>query len=142
MRRRAARLLEEAFLPAVRALLVTALVVHADETFTRTAGATRYLHVAATEHLSLRHTGDCSAAVIDAGQVLPYLSGVLVRDGYAGYTHLDNVLHAWCGAHLLRDLRGIHEADPEGQLWARAMADTLLGAHRLAAIARQRAVTR
>ncbi len=54
----------------------------------------------------------------------------------AGYTHLTNVLHAWCGAHLLRDLRGIHEADPEGQLWAKAMADTLLEAHRIATTAR------
>jgi hypothetical protein len=33
------------------------------------------------------------------------------------------------GAHLLRDLRGIGEADPAGQLWAKAMADTLLQAH-------------
>ncbi|MFD8006402.1 IS66 family transposase [Streptomyces mirabilis] len=81
LRGRAARLLEESFLPAVRALFVTAPVVHADETFTRTAGATRYLHVAATERLSLRHAGDCSAATIDTGQVLPHLSGVLVRDG-------------------------------------------------------------
>lgn len=136
LRGRAARLLEEGFWPAVRALLVTAPVVHADETFTRTAGATRYLHVAATEHLTLMHTGDRSAATIDAGDVLPHLTGVLVRDGYAGYTHLDQVLHAWCGAHLLRDLRGIHEADPERQLWARAMADTLLEANRLAAAAR------
>ncbi|MEV6945524.1 IS66 family transposase [Streptomyces sp. NPDC051172] len=137
LRGRAARLLEETFLPAVRALIITAPVVHADETFTRTAGATRYLHVAATEHLTLMHTGDRSAATIDAGDVLPHLSGVLARDGYVGYTHLDNVLHAWCGAHLLRDLRGIHEADPEGQLWARAMADTLLEANRLAHAARQ-----
>ena len=44
--------------------------------------------------------------------------------------------HAWCGAHLLRDLRGIHEADPAGQLWAKAMADTLLEANRIATAAR------
>jgi len=136
LRGRAARLLEEAFLPAVRALITLAPVVHADETFTRTAGQTRFLHVAATEHLTLMHTGDRTKAAIDAGGVLPHLSGVLVRDGYAGYTHLDTVLHAWCGAHLLRDLRGIHEADTEGQLWARAMADTLLEANRLAVAAR------
>lgn len=136
VRGRAARLLEDTFLPAVRSLIAGAAVVHADETFTRTAGATRFLHVAATGHLTVMHTGDRSAATIDAGDVLPHLSGVLVRDGYAGYTHLDNVLHAWCGAHLLRDLRGIHEADPEGQLWARAMADTLLEANRLAGAAR------
>jgi transposase len=60
----------------------------------------------------------------------------LAGDGYAGYTHLTDVEHAWCGAHLLRDLRGIHEADPTGQLWAQAMADTLLEAHRTATAAR------
>jgi transposase len=136
LRSRAARLLETTFLPAVRALLVGAPVVHADETFTRTAGRTVFLHVAATEHLTVMHTGNRSAAAIDAGDVLPHLSGVLVRDGYAGYTHLDHVLHAWCGAHLLRDLRGIHEADPQGQLWARAMADALLEANRIAGAAR------
>jgi len=132
LRGRAARLLETTFLPAVRALIATAPVVHADETFTRTAGGTVFVHAAVTEHLTALHTGDRSAKTIDAGDVLPHLTGVLVRDGYAGYAHLDHVLHAWCGAHLLRDLRGIHEADPEGQLWARAMADTLLEAHRLA----------
>jgi transposase len=136
LRARAARLLEEEFLPAVRALLTSAPVVHADETFARAQTKTAFLHVASTSHLTLMHTGDRSAATIDAGDVLPHLTGVLVRDGYAGYTHLDHVLHAWCGAHLLRDLRGIHEADTEGQLWARAMADTLLEAGRLATAAR------
>lgn len=136
LRSRAARLLETVFLPAVRALLAGAPVVHADETFTRAQTKTVFLHVASTAHLTVMHTGNRSAATIDAGDVLPHLSGILVRDGYAGYTHLDNVLHAWCGAHLLRDLRGIHEADPEGQLWARAMADALLEANRIAQAAR------
>lgn len=136
LRGRAARLLEDGFLPAVRGLLARAPVVHADETFARARAKTVFLHVASTAHLTLMHTGDRSAAAIDAGDVLPHLSGVLVRDGYAGYTHLNHVLHAWCGAHLLRDLRGIYEADPEGQLWARAMADTLLEANRLASAAR------
>jgi transposase len=136
LRARAARLLEGTFLPAVRALIATAPVVHADETFTRTAGGTVFVHAAATAHLTVLHTGSRAAKTIDAGDVLPRLTGVLVRDGYAGYSHLDHVLHAWCGAHLLRDLRGIHEADPEGQLWARAMADALLEANRLATAAR------
>lgn len=83
------------------------------------------------------HTGDRSAATIDAGEVLPNLGGVLVRDGYASSTHLDHVLHAWCGANLLRDPSRIHEADPQGQLWARAMADAMLEANRLAASARE-----
>jgi transposase len=139
LRGRAAALIRDGgFLDAVRELLATAPVVHADETFARAAGKTAYVHVACTEHLALMHTGDRSAATIDAGGVLAELGAgqVLVRDGYVGYTHLTNVLHAWCGAHLLRDLRGIHEADPAGQLWAKAMADTLLEAHRIATAAR------
>jgi len=139
LRGRAAALIRDGgFCEAAKRLLATAPVVHADETFARAAGATTYLHVACTDHLTLMHTGDRSAKTIDGGGVLPELSPlqVLVRDGYVGYTHLTNVVHAWCGAHLLRDLRGIHEADPAGQLWAKAMADTLLEAHRIATTAR------
>ncbi|MGH3329100.1 MAG: IS66 family transposase [Streptomycetales bacterium] len=138
LRGRAAALLAEGFVPAVRDLLARAHVVHADETFTRAAGTTAYLHVATTEYLRLMHTGNRSAGTIDDGGVLTELSEgqVLVRDGYPGYAHLSGVLHAWCGAHLLRDLRGIGEADPDGQLWARAIADTLLEAHRIARAAR------
>lgn len=137
LRARAAALIADGgFITAVRALLQSAAVVHADETFARAAGSTAYVHVACTDHLTLMHTGNRSGEAIDAGGVLPHLSGVLVRDGYAGYAHLTNVLHAWCGAHLLRDLRGIFEADPAGQLWAKAMGDTLLEAHRIATVAR------
>ena len=139
LRGRAAALIRNGgFLDAVRKLLATAPVVHADESFARAGGGTAFVHAACTESLTLMHTGDRSAATIDDGGVLPELSlwQVLVRDGYGGYTHLTNVLHAWCGAHLLRDLRGIHEADPAGQLWAKAMADTLLEAHRIATAAR------
>ena len=139
LRGRAAALIREGgFLEAVRKLLAAAPVVHADETFTRADGKTAYVHVACTDHLTLMHTGNRSAEAIDAGGVLTELGAgqVLVRDGYAGYAHLKDVEHAWCGAHLLRDLRGIHEADPAGQLWAKAMADTLLEAHRIATAAR------
>ncbi|MER7960072.1 transposase [Streptomyces sp. NPDC096030] len=59
------------------------------------------------------HPGGRSAHTIDAGEVLPHLTGILVRDGYAGCSSLGHVLHAWCAAHLLRDLRGIREA-PDG----------------------------
>jgi hypothetical protein len=58
------------------------------------------VHVACTEYLTLLRVGDRSAATIDAGGVLAAFTGVLVRDGYAGYEHLQAV-HAWCGAHLL-----------------------------------------
>jgi transposase len=141
IRGRAARRLEKTFLGHMQHLLASAPVLHADETPGRAAGALAYVHVACTEYLTLMHVGDRSAATIDAGGVLGEFTGVLVRDGYAGYTHLQ-AMHAWCGAHLLRDLRSISDADPDGQLWATAMADTLLDANQAAHQARARGADR
>lgn len=135
VRRRAAAALETGFLPHMRALLRTAPVLHADETTGRAAGALRYVHVACTEYLTLMHVGGRSSDDIDAGGVLPEFTGTLMRDGYYGYAHLP-AIHAWCAAHLLRDLRAVSDADPDGQIWALAMADTLLEANQAAHHAR------
>ena len=135
VRRRAAAVLEEVFLPYMRELLATATVLHADETTGRAQGKLSYVHVACTEYLTLLHVGGRCAADIDAGAVLPAFTGTLVRDGYAGYAHLP-AIHAWCGAHIVRDLRSVSDADPAAQLWAIAMADTLNEANRLAHAAR------
>jgi transposase len=129
VRGRAARLLEAGFLPRVRELLRAAGVLHVDETPARADGGLGYVHVAATEFLTAMHTGGRSKADIDAGQVLPGYTGTIVRDGYAGYVHLIDAHHAWCGAHLIRDLAAFGRADPEAQFWASAMADTLTDAH-------------
>lgn len=137
IRGRAARRLEQKFLGHLRVLLTSAPVLHVDETPGRAAGALAYVHVACTEYLTVMHVGDRSAATIDAGGVLAEFTGVLVRDGYAGYAHL-KALHAWCAAHILRDLRSISDADPDGQLWAQAMATTLTDANRAAHQARDR----
>ncbi len=136
VRHRAAVLVEHTFLPRVRALLAQVGVLHADETPGRAAGGLRYVHVAATEFLTALHTGGRAKTDIDAGGVLGHYPGTVVRDGYAGYTHLIEAHHAWCGAHLLRDLRAFHTADPDRQVWAAAMAATLTDAHRDASAAR------
>ena len=135
VRGRAAALLETEFLPHLQTLLPTAGVLHADETTGRAAGELAYVHVACTEYLTLMHVGGRGSDDIDAGGVLPEFTGTLMRDGYAGYAHLPAV-HAWCAAHLLRDLRALSDADPVRQLWAQAMADTLLEANQAAHQAR------
>ena len=114
----AARL--EPFMARVRALLRQAGVIYADETPARAAGSLEYVHVACTQYLTAMHTGGRSAADIDAGGILPGYPGTIVRDGYAGYHHLTDALHAWCGAHNLRDLRDLYTFDPGGQVWARS----------------------
>jgi transposase len=114
------------FVDRVRALLRAARVIGADETPAWVDGGWKYVHVACTDRLTLLHAGSRSKADIDAGGVLVGFTGVLVRDGYAGYDHIDTAKHAECGAHLLRALKAVHESDPGGQEWAEAMANTLL----------------
>jgi transposase len=126
----------EPFMDHVRALLRQARVIYADETPARAASGLEYVHVACTEYMTALHTGGRSAADIDAGGVLDSYDGVIVRDGYAGYAHLTDALHAWCGAHNLRDLRDLYTFDPDGQVWARSMADLLVTANAKATAAR------
>jgi len=132
----AALLASGGFAGRVRDLLRTAPAVHADETPARAAGKLAYVHVACTRYLTLMHIGGRSAADIDAGGVLPGYTGVIVRDGYAGYSHLSDAAHAWCGAHLLRELKDLYEFEPAAQTWAKAMAGLLCEANQAAQAAR------
>jgi transposase len=137
VRGKAAALVEASgFMECIRALLRTAPAVHADETPARAAGGMRYVHLACTRYLTCLHTGDRSAAAIDAGGVLPGYDGVIVRDGYIGYEHLTSALHAWCAVHLLRDLKDLYDFEPAQQTWAREMAGLLIEARDAAAAAR------
>jgi transposase len=120
----------------VRDLLRQAPALFADETPARAAGGLRYVHLACTACLTLMHTGDRSGEAIDAGGVLPGYAGILVRDGYHGYAHLTDAAHAWCAAHLLRDLKGLHDAGPDTGQWAAKIACLLLWARDAAAAAR------
>ena len=124
------------FTDRVKELPGAAAVLYADETPARTAGKLHYVHVACTEFLTAMHTGDRAKEAIDSGGILAGYTGTIVRDGYAGYDHLTGALHAWCGAHGLRDLAGLHRFDPDGQVWARAMADLLIDANAAATAAR------
>jgi transposase len=125
------------FIERVRELLRAAPAVHADETPARAAGGLRYVHLACTAYLTLMHTGDRSSGAIDDGGVLPGYTGIIVRDGYSGYAHLTDALHAWCGARLLRDLKDLYDFEAGKQDWAQDMAALLIGARDAAGEARQ-----
>lgn len=131
VRAKTAALVESSgFTDLVAGLLRRAEAVHAGETPARTAGGLRCVHLACTPYLARVRTGDRSADAVDAGGVLPGYQGILVRDGYhGGCGHLTGALHAWCGAHLLRDLKDLCEFEPRQQDWARQMAGLLIEAH-------------
>ena len=76
----------EGFTTAVRAQLQTAPVAHFDETGGRVAGRLRWIHVAATNTLTLYHRASGRGKdSIDIGGVLPGFAGVAVHDGLSAY---------------------------------------------------------
>jgi transposase len=125
----------DGFLATVRDQLAAAPVAHFDETGARVAGRLGWVHSASTASLSLftMHAKRGKVAM-DAAGVLPRFAGVAVHDGWAPYWRYEDVSHALCGAHLLRELDAITQ-EP-GQGWAAGMAELLVDAKLVADRAR------
>ena len=138
--RRAAALLA-GWLAHLRTRLHDAVVLHADETSARVAGATWWFHVACTPLLTLlvAHERRGQAAVDDAG-VLGEMSGTLVHDRAAMYWNYAGGRHGLCGAHLCRDLAGV-ATDRRHQPWANALRNVLYEANATCDQARARGHT-
>jgi transposase len=119
----------------LKARLISAPLLHVDETGGRTSGVREWIHVASTPLLTLL---DCHARrgveATDAIGVLPAFQGVAMHDRWAPYW-ANGCTHAVCGAHLLRDLAGVAEIASQTS-WAEAMARLLLDAKDLAEQAR------
>jgi transposase len=92
-----------------------------DETGFRIAGQTRWLHTASTLTHTFYRAGEPRSAVPE------FEGGVVVHDHWRAYYALENVLHAFCNAHLLRELQAVSEFDKEP--WAEALRTTLLDAN-------------
>ncbi len=81
----------------VRELLRSLRPVHADETPARAAGGSPTCMWRA-RYLTLMHRRrGLAIASTPEGVPNPGYTGVIVRDGYAGYSHLTDAAHAWCG---------------------------------------------
>jgi len=103
-----------------------AAVAGFDETGTRAVGSLHWLHVVCTEWLTwyFPHPRRGSAAM-DAAGVLPVFGGRAMHDFWDAYLKY-GCGHAFCGAHLLRELIFLWEV--QKQAWAKAMIDHLLAA--------------
>jgi transposase len=105
------------FVEVVRERLAAAPMAHFDETGARVAGRLHWVHSASTSLLSLFTVhAKRGKQAMDAAGVLPDFCGVAVHDGWAPYWRYEHVVHALCGAHLLRELEAI--TDEPGQGWA------------------------
>ena len=137
VRGRAARLLEQHFLPRVRELLQSVGVLHADETPARADGGLEYVHIAATEWLTAMHTGGRSQGRHrQRRRSCPATRAPSCATATPATPTSPTPCTPGAAAHLLRDLAAFHRADPDKQVWATAMADLLLDAHHHAQAAR------
>ena len=128
--------------PALKAItqyLVSADVVHFDETGFRTAGKLAWVHSASRGKFALFtvHARRGRDGMKAAG-VLPSFAGIAVHDAWAPYDTFGNVAgHALCGAHVLRELVAVTETGTDlDKTWAQQAIDALLALSEAAQAAR------
>jgi transposase len=132
VRRIAGRL--DASLNAIRRALITADVVHFDETGFRVAGKLAWVHSASSGKFALITVhGKRGREAMDAAGVLPFSGGIAVHDCWSPYDTYTQVTHALCNAHALRELQAVTDATSAGKwCWATQAADALRDMKRLA----------
>jgi len=93
-------------------------VRHLDETGFRIAGKLQWLHTTSSLAFTFYRADEKRGAIPADLQ-----GGVVVHDHFMPYRQLDTVDHAFCNAHILRELQSLIEFDKEP--WAEAMRDML-----------------
>ena len=108
-------------LEAIRAGIISSEVVHFDETGIKENGVRKWLHTASTEKLTYQFADvkRGNEAMKSEKSVLPEFKGVAVHDCWGSYFGFDEMTHATCNAHILRELTGIIEND--SSKWAASM---------------------
>lgn len=108
--------------------LLQSPVNHFDETGLRVAGKLHWLHNCSNAKFTYLfvHAKRGKKALNNPASLIPTYEGWAVHDCWASYFGYESCRHAVCGAHLLRDLRGLIE---QGSHWAARMHDLLLYAY-------------
>ena len=93
----------------VKVALLAEPVLYADETGSKVNGKLQWLHILTCASYTLygHHRSRGYDALVAMG-VLPDYRGTLMHDAWRTYLSLP-MDHALCNAHLLRELRGLHE---------------------------------
>jgi len=111
------------FNDAVLEAIKKAAVKHLDETGMRVTSKTQWVHVISTTLLTHYRIDP------KRGSLLQGIVGKIVHDHWKPYFTLEDVLHALCNAHHLRELKALIEVDKEA--WAQDMYTLLKEASRL-----------
>ena len=109
----------------IREGLRESAVLGVDETGLRVRGRQDWVHVTATDKLTLLvHHRKRGAPAITGIDILPQYEGVCVHDGFSSYDQYRRCRHAQCNAHLLRELNYVIETSKPQ--WAVEMKALLL----------------
>jgi transposase len=109
-------------------LIAQSPIAHADETGLRVEGKLHWLHLASTPRLTWYGVHEKRGGeAIRHFNLLPRFAGRLIHDCWSPYFKLE-CDHGLCNAHLLRELKFLHEVCR--QKWAKPMADLLVDMHR------------
>jgi transposase len=114
----------------LKALFISGKFQHADETGIRIKGLLHWVHVNATQWLTLYgwHRKRGHEALESIG-IWPQFQGRAMHDRWSSYDRYA-CAHSLCGAHLLRDC--LYVAEQEKQPWAQSMFDLLLAMNKAA----------
>lgn len=110
----------------IRSKVAGAKVAHFDETGIRVGGKLLWVHNSSTAKLTYQsvHEKRGQEGMEDNG-VLPQFTGIAVHDCWSPYWKYGESEHAVCCAHLLRELTGIQESNPE-HTWASDFMELLI----------------
>lgn len=111
----------------IRLKMISLALFHCDETGSRVDGKTCWVHVASDQDYTYLTINQKRGQIgMDAANVMPHARGIIVHDCWGSYWKYQDVTHAICCAHLLRELNGVIENHPE-QTWAVRFKKLLLG---------------
>ncbi|MCK5197804.1 MAG: IS66 family transposase [Spirochaetales bacterium] len=111
------------FMGMVKQEMIDAKIMHNDETGINIRGILHWLHTAGNEKYTFLypHKKRGQVAFDDIG-ILPKFKGVSVHDFWKPYEKY-NCSHAYCNAHLIRELTFVHENLQQN--WASEMMDLI-----------------
>ena len=108
----------------IKEQLQQAEILHVDETGMFCENKLHWIHSASTErytHYGI-HPKRGKEAMDEIG-ILPNATGRIMHDFWESYARYNHLTHAYCNAHIVRELRSVHQ--DYHQAWAQKLIDLL-----------------
>ena len=103
----------------IKSKIVGEDVAHADEKGVRVLGKLHWLHTASSRLFTylFMHERRGKLALKSNKSILDRIRGWLVHDCLSSYFSFNNMKHAICGAHILREFEGLIESGKSKWAW-------------------------